>query len=635
FKAIKLYQELLNFHAKDESPDARIHVQLERIRFAQNHALGEEKDARALSLLDDFARTNPKHPLSANARAQWAGILMGQNDLEAAYEVALQGKNAFPESIGGRLCHNIVENILSKAVNVSIERVWNNPAPNIRVRYKNISKLNFRIVQADWQKRLGQPGRWQADQITDQDRTELFSKPPIKAWSTNLEPTTDYQEATDDLPAPLDLKPGYYFLLYSFNDQFTPESNQLGACELWVSKLGLVLRPRNPYNPYNNVDGDLDLKSQAIEGLVVDNQTGEPIDGAKIQAFVRVDGNPRWMPRATGQTEPTGLFRLLPGEEGSYMLLVEHGEDRLSTQHESYIHLGLQPQPGGLQIALFTDRSIYRPGQTVYFKGVVTSSDRKTNRYTVVPGKKFTVQFQDTNGQVIETLDVASNDYGSFSGSLTAPRNRGTGEMLISIKDFGFNTTISVEEYKRPKFQVTLDRLKDQVKLDDQVTVKGKAISYTGAPIQGAKVRYRVVRQVRWPDWFNFCFYWRIGPFQGRSQEIARGWTDTNPDGSFQIEFIARPDRSVPEDDLPIFQYEIVADVTDTTGETRTGSQSVSVGYVTAQANLTANQWQTEQKPVEIEVKTSSLDGQEIASSGQIKIYKITQPAMVPRTDLL
>ncbi|MFY8073096.1 MAG: alpha-2-macroglobulin family protein [Pirellula sp.] len=635
FKAIKLYQELLNFHAKDESPDARIHVQLERIRFAQNHALGEEKDARAISLLDDFARTNPKHPLSANARAQWAGILMGQNDLEAAYEVALQGKNAFPESIGGRLCHNIVENILSKAVNVSIERVWNNPAPNIRVRYKNISKLNFRIVQADWQKRLGQPGRWQADQITDQDRIELFSKPPIKAWSTNLEPTTDYQEATDDLPAPLDLKPGYYFLLYSLNDQFTPESNQLGACELWVSKLGLVLRTRNPYNPYNNVDGDLDLKSQAIEGLVVDNQTGEPIDGAKIQAFVRVDGNPRWMPRATGQTEPTGLFRLLPGEEGSYMLLVEHGEDRLSTQHESYIHLGLQPQPGGLQIALFTDRSIYRPGQTVYFKGVVTSSDRKTNRYTVVPGKKFTVQFQDTNGQVIETLDVASNDYGSFSGSLTAPRNRGTGEMLISIKDLGFNTTISVEEYKRPKFQVTLDRLKDQVKLDDQVTVKGKAISYTGAPIQGAKVRYRVVRQVRWPDWFNFCFYWRIGPFQGRSQEIARGWTDTNPDGSFQIEFIARPDRSVPEDDLPIFQYEIVADVTDTTGETRTGSQSVSVGYVTAQANLTANQWQTEQKPVEIEVKTSSLDGQEIASSGQIKIYKITQPAMVPRTDLL
>ncbi|MFM8398622.1 MAG: MG2 domain-containing protein, partial [Pirellula sp.] len=275
--------------------------------------------------------------------------------------------------------------------------------------------------------------------------------------------------------------------------------------------------------------------------------------------------------------------------------------------------------------------SIYRPGQTVSFKGVVTSSDQKTNRYTVVPGTKLTVQFLDTNGQVVESLDVASNDYGSFSGSFTAPRNSGTGLMFLTIKDMGFNTAISVEEYKRPKFQVTLDRLKDQVKLDDQVTVTGKAISYTGAPIQGAKVRYRVVRQVRWPDWFNFCFAWRIAPFQGRSQEIARGWTDTNPDGSFQIEFIARPDRSVPEDDLPIFQYEIVADVTDTTGETRTGSQSVSVGYVTAQANLIANQWQTDQKPVEIEVKTSSLDGQEIASAGQIKIYKITQPAMVPR----
>ena len=628
-KAIKLFQDLLKFHAEDESPDARLHSELERIRFAYNTAVGEEKVARAESLLEAFAQTNAKHPLSASARARLAEILMSQNDFEAAQAAALQGKNAFPESIGGKLCHNVIENITAKAVNVSIERVWNAPAPNIRIRYKNISKIHFRIVQADWQKRMLEPNRWRADQINDQDRRDLFGKNTIKAWTTDLEPTADYQEATHDLTAPLDLKPGYYFLLYSLNDQFTPQLNQLGACELWVSKLGLILRPRNNF-------GSLEPESspQAIEGLVVDNQTGEPIAGANVQAFVRLDGNQPWMPKAKVQTQATGLFRI-PNTQGSVMLLVEHENDKLSTQQESYQYPQQTVEPNNLQIALFTDRSIYRPGQTLFFKGVVTQSDRKADRYTVVPGMKLTVQIQDTNGQIVETLDVASNDYGSFSGSFTTPRNRGTGAMFLSIKDQPFGVNFSVEEYKRPKFQVTLDRLKDQVKLNDKVTVNGKAISFTGSAIQNAKVRYRVVRAVRWPDWFMSCFAWRIVPFQGPSQEIARGWTNTNPDGSFQVEFLAKPDRSVPEDDSPIFQYEIIADVTDTTGETRTNSQSVSVGYVTAQANLSAKEWQTQQKPVEIEVKTSNLDGQNIASSGQIKIHKITEPANVPRTDLL
>jgi hypothetical protein len=628
-KAIRLFQDLLKFHSKDESPDARLHNELERIRFTYNHALGEEKDARALALLEDFAQKNAKHPLSANARQQWANILMSQNDLEAAYEVALQGKNAFPESIGGKLCHNLIETITSKALNVSIERVWNAPGSTIRVRYKNISKIHFRIVDADWRNRMDQPNRWRPDQIDEQDRQTLFNKAPVKSWSTDLAPTTDYQETIHDLQAPLDLKPGYYFLLYSLKEQFTPNSNQLGACELWVSRLGLVLRIPNNYG-----FPDTEPAPQRIEGLIVDNQSGEPIAGANVQAFLREDGNRNWTMKSKVQTEPTGLFQI-PVGRGSVMLLVEHEGHRLSTHQESYIYTAQPNQPNPESIALFTDRSIYRPGQTVSFKGVVTSNDRKANRYSVVPGRKMTVELKDPNFEVIESLDLASNEYGSFSGSFTIPRTRGTGMMTISIKDGNYNASFNVEEYKRPKFQVTLDQLKDQVKLDDKVTVTGKAMSYTGAPIQNAKVRYRVVRAVRWPDWFMSCFAWRIAPFQGRSQEIARGWTTTNPDGTFQVDFEAKPDRSIPEDNLPIFRYEVVADVTDTTGETRTGDQSVSVGYVTAQANLTAQEWQTEQEPIELDIRTSNLDGYQIASKGTMKIYSISEPAQVPRTDLL
>ncbi|MCE2785923.1 MAG: MG2 domain-containing protein [Pirellula sp.] len=630
-KAIQLYQALLNFHATDQSPDARLHCDLERIRFVTNNANGEEKAARTLGLLDSFAQKNAKHPLSSVARARLAEIHVSENDLEAAYEAALQGKNAFPDSIGGKLCHNLIESITAKAINVSTERVWNTPAPSIRVRYKNISTIHFRIVDADWNQRLAGQDRYRPDQFNEADRQELFKKNPIKAWTSNLDPTTDYQEVTHDERAPVDLKPGYYFLLYSLNGQFTPENNQLGACELWVSKLGLILRPRNHFGIPELEDG-----FRGIEGLVVDNQSGEPIAGANVLCFARNNNSNQLpnTPTSRVQTDATGIFRI-PKIQNAALILVEHQADRLASQSEAYVFDHQAPPANPLNVALFTDRAIYRPGQTIHFKGIATSSDRKTNRYEIVPSTKFTVQLQDPNGQIIETLDLVSNDFGSFSGSMTAPRNRGTGTMILSIKDRPFSTAINVEEYKRPKFQVTLDGIKDQVKLDDKVTLNGKAMSYTGTAIQDAKIRYRVVRAVRWPDWFLSCFAWRIAPYQGRSQEIAQGWTKTNADGSFQIEFVAKPDRSIPEVDSPIFRYDITADVTDSNGETRTGTQSVSVGFVTAQANLSANDWQTESEPVEIEVKTSNLDGQEIASAGQIKFLKILEPNEVPRADIL
>lgn len=342
-------------------------------------------------MLKDFAQQNAKHPLCANARAQWASILLSQNDLESAYEIALQGKNAFPDSIGGKLCHNLIENITAKAVNVSIERVWNNPAPNIRVRYKNISKMHFRIVQADWQKRMLEPNRWRADQITEIDRVTLFGKPPVKAWAIDLEPTTDYQEATHDLAAPLDLKPGYYFLLYSINDQFNPANNQvgqLGACELWVSKLGIVQRLRNYFDPM-----DSEPIKPAIEGLVVDNQTGEPIAGANVQAYLRNDRNPGWTLQSKVQSDATGLFQL-SSDQGSYMLLVEHGDDRLSTHHESYQYAGQPSVPDSQQIALFTDRSVYRPGQTVSSKVSSPTATKKTTATRSFKARKSPFSFK-------------------------------------------------------------------------------------------------------------------------------------------------------------------------------------------------------------------------------------------------
>ena len=116
------------------------------------------------------------------------------------------------------------------------------------------------------------------------------------------------------------------------------------------------------------------------------------------------------------------------------------------------------------------------------------------------------------------------------------------------------NAWLNVEEYKRPKFQVTLDVPKTAARLGGEIQLEGKAIAYTGASVGGAKIRYHVVRQVRYPDWWYWCFAWRV-PQQSGWPEMAHGTAETQADGSFTIRFIAKPDLSVPREEragLPV-----------------------------------------------------------------------------------
>src|SRR5262249_18826792 len=210
------------------------------------------------------------------------------------------------------------------------------------------------------------------------------------------------------------------------------------------------------------------------------------------------------------------------------------------------------------------------------------------------------------------------------------------GRMSIAVVgDGGGMVAFNVEEYKRPKFQVNVEAPREAPKLNGEVAVTGKATAYTGAAINGAKVRYRVTREVRWPVWFYDCYWWRVPPNRGAAQEIAHGTAITEADGSFPIAFVARPDLTVPEKDEPTFHYTVHADVTDSSGETRSGSRSVNVGYTALQANLTADDWQTVGQPIKVSLTTQTLDGEGQSAKGSFKVYKLKSPQAVQRPDLL
>jgi len=538
-KAIRLYQNLLTFHKDDKDRSAYLDADLSRLQFAYAHAYGETKAARYKAVLKSFAEQNAEHELAALARHREATVLQGENELVEARQIALEGKNAFPESPGGKLCANLIADIEASSVQVTTERVWNDPLPVLRVTYRNITKVHFRAVRLNWSERLTRD-RWRPEQLTDADRNELVSRQPELEWSADLEPTPDYHERTQDVAAAKNLKPGFYFIVASPNANFGDNANIVSAADVWVSDLAIVMRT--------------EWGKGRVGGFVLTARTGEPVSGATIRTWIRQQtGGIALGP--TTKTDQNGVFSVA-GDNRSFFVLASHNGQELAAANEYSNYTQPDQYRPTAQTIFFTDRSLYRPGQTIHYKGICLLADPRADNYKILPNHKLVVIFSDPNGKEVAKRETVSNDFGSFSGSFTAPRDRLAGRMTIrDLNSPGGVAQFNVEEYKRPKFQVAVEAPKEAAKLNGEVKVTGKATAYTGAAIGGAKVRYRITREVRWAPWFYDCCWWRLPPSRGEAQEIAHGVSITEPDGTFPITFTAKPDLSVPEKDEPTFHY--------------------------------------------------------------------------------
>lgn len=619
-KAIRLYQQLMKFHKEKGNQQALAEADLSRLAFGFQNAFGEEKNARYKAALAGFVDHWIDDPISARALAAHAQVLRNEESLVDAHELAERGVKAFPESVGGKLCYNLIQDIEAKEISVSIERVWNNPWPEIHVNYRNLTKAHFRAVRYDWKKLIGRVNYYPGN-IDTNLRRELLAAKPDYEWSHDLPATEDYQTAEAIFEVPDQIKPGYYFLIASPDSGFGEADNQVMAQEFWVSSLALVVRSGH--------------SAGSFDGFVLDADTGEPIFGATVRCWLRqrVLRQYKWLEQRRTRTDANGMFRIDGNTNTSYAVLVEHDGNALSTQNQMRVYAGQREPQSFQRTVFFTDRSLYRPGQTIRFKGICVSVDQAKDRYETVEGKSVTVVFEDANRQEIGKQQCRTNAVGSFSGSFTAPRDRLMGRMVLrDASDRSSRTYVSVEEYKRPKFKVELAAPEKAPRLGRDVEVPGTAKSYTGAAIGGAQVAYRVVREVRYPIWWYWRCWWN--PPQAGAQEIAHGVTTTDTDGTFTVPFVARPDPSVLEKDEPTFHFTVYADVTDTTGETRSDQRGLNIAFTALQASMSADSWLVDDQEVKIRITTQSPDGEARAAKGTVKIYHLKQPARVHRQRL-
>ena len=623
-RAIEFYQAALQFHASDPAPQpAFASADLDRLTWAWNTAFGENKDARFQTALEGYIRQYGDLDLAAVAYERQARLAEKAGDLVTAHRLAKRGADLFPQSPGGKLCANLVGQLEAKSARIWTERVWcgTDAAPTqgatLTVTYRNVTAVYFKVMAHDWAATVAGSTE-DPDYPSTKRQRQILARPPLLQWSEKLPPTTDYQEKTFVARVPAGLKPGFYFVAASHDPGFTDKENIVSVAPVWVSGLALVTRQHA---------GDID-------GFVLDARSGEPLAGATVSVWHTDNRGVRASAPAL-TTDENGRFEIQKPAMGAYLFLARdrQGRELGSLNNVGVFGLPGRQEPGtSYQTVLFTDRALYRPGQTVQYKGICLAVDPKADNYTVLKGEAVTVVFRDGNGKEIERQPRQANDYGSFAGSFTAPRGRVTGVATILVEGRApGGVQLRIEEYKRPKFLVTLDAPTNAARLNETVRLTGHALAYTGAAIDGAQVRFRVARAARQPWWWG----WWGRPWSGsESQEIAHGALGTAADGSFVLEFTARPDPKVPEKDDPTFVYSVHADVTDSAGETRSAERGVSVGYTALTAQLSAADWQTGDQPVEVQVETKTLDGEPQVAEGKVVVHALQMPATVQRPSL-
>ncbi|MBC7510406.1 MAG: hypothetical protein H7320_16915, partial [Ferruginibacter sp.] len=483
--------------------------------------------------------------------------------------------------------------------------------------YKNAPIVYFRIIKTS------------NDEIKKIEKNEdnkmwqrMVALTPVKSWQLAMPDPKDFMQHAAEIKTAA-IGNGTYYLLASLDNTFSLAKNMLAKQVIYVSNIASI----NTGNDY----------------YLLHRETGMPLPNARVQVWEnKYNYNNSTYENKKAETytsDNSGHFILASTKESRNITMqITTANDELHLPENTYsnnyynsIYVEGKSKPATW---LFMDRSIYRPGQTIFFKGIVVQQQKDANKSSVAPNFTTTIQLKDANGQKIKELKVTTNEYGSYNGSFKLPE--GTLNGNFSIQDTTTNGIkyFSVEEYKRPTFLVEVQKPKGSYRVNDSIVVTATVKGYAGNSIDGAAVKYRVVRTIQYPIWWGYTSYRKPGgyPFRNREEvEITNGDATTNAKGEFRILFKALPDESIDKKDQPTFNYEVSADVTDINGETRSAATSVAVAYQALKLEIKI----ADKIPVDslknILIKSTNINGIEEKTNVTVSIQQLKSPNKIFR----
>jgi len=624
-QALQLFQQLLTMHLQDEDASALVDVDLKRLKFMYDQSVAENKsqlyEAALKKLEAKYQNIPPYTQVLSNLaylfiRKSYDGNEESEDkwNYKIANEYCEKAIAKFPKSFGANECRNVRVRIKRKELAVNTEQV--NPSQQAilaNIEYRNVNTLFSKVAK------LSTEDAEKLENLNYDKRLSFLNKLEVTQTATYQMPDDgDFRSHTTEVkidPLPF----GKYVLMVSDSKAFTDQKHVVSILNFDVSDLFYWHRNR---------------KNGVNELIVADRKEGNPLSGVKAEFLLR-DYNSKsrkydYKVLQTKTTNQEGIISTVLSGSSYFQVRLTKGEDVLQLQDNfsSYTRNSERNTRG--VVTMFLDRAIYRPGQTVYFKGIGVKRDGK-DMPSILKNEEVTVTFKDANYQDVSTKRLKTNEFGTFSGSFVTPSSGMLGSMSIATSSSKWNNmggeSFRVEEYKRPKFEVTFPAIAESFRLNDEVTIKGEAKAFAGNNIDGAKVNYRVVRETVYPYWGWWS--WRRYPPQRNSVEITNGETTTDEKGVFEIKFIAQPDLSSDPKTKPQFNYKIYTDVVDITGETQSGEQNVSVGYIALDADIVTPQQINSDSLKSFKINTKNLNGNFEPASGTVVIEWLETPENV------
>lgn len=630
YQALLLYQQLIQFRLNDNNKAALLDADLGRISFVYNFGDHDGKESLYKNSLEKLIRNNDnvagvsyamfmlaqwyytqgnRYQTTGDSTAQYA-LRDAKNWCERALK-ADDKKHVHPEIAA------LLNEITAPSIAATTEKV-NVPGTSFRtlLTFRNSRDAYFKIIKVTEATRQS----FLRNQWNDTTWQSIVAADAVRKFNYALPATDDYQPhrvetKVDPLPS------GEYALLVSNNNNFSMQNGSLSLVFFYVSNIAYVHSEEKYY--------------------LLNRNTGKPLAGADVTTwkeeynYSTQKNNLRKI--GSYKSDNNGFFLLRKNNDrnnvSGFRMEIKHGGDKLFLDDQAgYPFYYETPKPSE-QTYLFTDRALYRPGQIAYFKGIRVMNNQQSQK--IVTNKKSIIELINANGELIDSVTLVSNEFGSYNGRFTIPSGGLNGQFRIRDRATASETNINVEEYKRPRFYVELKQPKGTYRLNDSISVELSAMSYAGTAVNNGTVNYRVVRRTEIPMWNYGSGYLRIWPpYPTQQMEIAHGTLDIEPDGKARISFLAIPDPSIREDQQPIFNYDVYADVTDVTGETRSSIINVPVAYRAMKLRLSVPEIQPADSLNKIMVFSTNLVDSFEATKVTIAIHKLKSPARLFRERL-
>lgn len=486
-----------------------------------------------------------------------AGKYISSGMMTEAMNVVKKALDAYPHSEWEKDLEGMVKYIESPSLSVEIPFIYPEYKSDMKIWYKNLSEVSLEVFRTGLSP--------VSDELNPQNKIdfEKIIKRTGNRVSVNnysLPATDDYKQHSTEVSFTLPDAGIYILKLYSREKKSEPVYQVL-----YVSPYQCVMIP---------------LSEKKKELVAVDRLSGQPVPHAEIVSYISRDN--KFILNKIYTTDGNGCVTVDINDENlSYINVRTPGNDFMPVSYSYNYYRGMMSvsESGKKEVertTIFTDRSIYRPGQKVHVSGVkyVQCGDS----VSVVSGSNIKLVLTDSNGRKVSEKSVTTDNFGVYSSEFVLPREALPGNFGIS--DGNSYSSVRVEEYKRPTFDIVFSRAEKSFTFGDSVKAEAKVETFSGAPVGLSKVSYRVTRSEAW--------WWRMS---GYETELLSGETMTGADGSFSVDFLLEKpgngNEIIAQDNgigakpfytMPFYRYKVKAKVTGPSGETHEGEFVVSVG---------------------------------------------------------